>query len=72
MKTRYGTLNVVVIFVAVGVTACDDGDQGLQIEVHDEHHMANSLLHHGHHQELKEMASKMIEDQSEETKQLQD
>jgi uncharacterized protein (DUF305 family) len=33
--------------------------------------MAQSLLHHGHHDELKEMATKMIEDQSKEIKDLQ-
>jgi uncharacterized protein (DUF305 family) len=34
--------------------------------------MAQSLLRHGDHDELKEMAAKMIEDQSKEIKQLQD
>ncbi len=34
--------------------------------------MAQSLLHHGHHDELKEMANKMIEDQSMEIEKLQD
>ena len=33
--------------------------------------MAQSLLHHGHHDELKEMATKMIEDQSNEITALQ-
>jgi uncharacterized protein (DUF305 family) len=33
--------------------------------------MAQSLLHHGHHDELKEMATKMIEDQAMEIKDLQ-
>lgn len=33
--------------------------------------MAQSLLHHGHHEDLKEMATKMIEDQSKEIKDLQ-
>lgn len=33
--------------------------------------MAQSLLHHGHHDELKEMATKMIEDQSKEITELQ-
>ncbi|MEJ7644809.1 MAG: DUF305 domain-containing protein [Chryseolinea sp.] len=33
--------------------------------------MAQSLLHHGHHEELKEMATKMIEDQSMEIEELQ-
>lgn len=33
--------------------------------------MASSLLHHGHHEELKEMATKMIEDQSKEIEDLQ-
>lgn len=34
--------------------------------------MAQSLLHHGHHEELKEMAAKMIEDQSKEIRDLQE
>ena len=33
--------------------------------------MAQSLLHHGHHDDLKEMATKMIEDQTKEIKDLQ-
>ena len=33
--------------------------------------MAQSLLHHGHHDELKAMATKMIEDQSKEITELQ-
>lgn len=33
--------------------------------------MAQSLLHHGHHEELKVMANKMIEDQSKEIQDLQ-
>lgn len=33
--------------------------------------MAQSLLHHGHHDALKEMAAKMIDDQTKEIRDLQ-
>lgn len=52
-----------------------DADHDMAILMINHHQsamdMAQSLLHHGHHEELKEMASKMIEDQSKEIKDLQ-
>lgn len=53
-----------------------DADHDMAILMINHHQsamdMAQSLLHHGHHDELKEMATKMIDDQSKEIKQLQD
>lgn len=52
-----------------------DADHDMAILMINHHQsamdMAQSLLHHGHHTELKEMASKMIEDQTKEIKDLQ-
>src|SRR5690349_19128651 len=52
-----------------------DADHDMAILMINHHQsamdMAQSLLHHGHHDELKEMASKMIENQSKEIKDLQ-
>jgi uncharacterized protein (DUF305 family) len=53
-----------------------DADHDMAILMIDHHQsamdMAQSLLHHGHHEELKAMATKMIDDQTKEIKQLQD
>lgn len=52
-----------------------DSDHDMAILMINHHQsamdMAQSLLHHGHHDELKEMATKMIEDQSKEITELQ-
>ena len=52
-----------------------DADHDMAILMINHHQsamdMAQSLLHHGHHEELKEMATKMIEDQTKEIKDLQ-
>lgn len=52
-----------------------DADHDMAILMINHHQsamdMAQSLLHHGHHDELKEMATKMIEDQSKEIGDLQ-
>lgn len=52
-----------------------DADHDMAILMINHHQsamdMAQSLLHHGHHTELKEMATKMIEDQTKEIKDLQ-
>lgn len=52
-----------------------DADHDMAILMINHHQsamdMAQSLLHHGHHDELKEMATKMIEDQSKEIRDLQ-
>jgi uncharacterized protein (DUF305 family) len=52
-----------------------DADHDMAILMINHHQsamdMAQSLLHHGHHDELKEMATKMIEDQTKEIKDLQ-
>jgi uncharacterized protein (DUF305 family) len=52
-----------------------DSDHDFAILIIDHHQsamdMAQSLLHHGHHEDLKEMAKKMIEDQSKEINDLQ-
>jgi len=52
-----------------------DPDHDFAILMIDHHQSAmdisQSLLHHGHHEDLKEMAKKMIEDQSKEIKDLQ-
>jgi uncharacterized protein (DUF305 family) len=53
-----------------------DADHDMAILMINHHQsamdMAQSLLHHGHHGELKEMAAKMIDDQTKEIKELQD
>jgi uncharacterized protein (DUF305 family) len=53
-----------------------DADHDMAILMINHHQsamdMAQSLLHHGHHEELKTMATKMIDDQSKEIKALQD
>jgi uncharacterized protein (DUF305 family) len=53
-----------------------DADHDMAILMINHHQsamdMAQSLLHLGHHDELKEMAAKMMDDQSKEIKQLQD
>lgn len=52
-----------------------DSDHDMAILMINHHQsamdMAQSLLHHGHHNQLKEMATKMIEDQSKEIAELQ-
>jgi len=52
-----------------------DADHDMAILMINHHQsatdMAQSLLHHGHHDELKDMATKMVEDQSKEIKDLQ-
>ncbi len=52
-----------------------DADHDMAILMINHHQsamdMAQSLLHHGHHDQLKEMATKMIEDQSKEIGDLQ-